>query len=119
MAKVLARANTIALAFSFFDAAGAVASVASANVQLVYPGRDRLETEVIALTDVSDSWEATWDSTKSRGGWVQFHAHATSGGSPSTEYTEDGRFKLSSNEANLQHDELPAGTNSLKDYSGD
>ena len=118
MAKVLARSNTVNFAFTFKDEDGDAATVASATVQIVYPGRDRRETEKLTLVDNSGSWEVTWDSSKSRGGWIEFHAHALTSGSPATSYTEDGRFKLSSNEANLQHDALPQGTSSFKDYSG-
>jgi len=115
MTTILNRSNTVSLSFTFKDENGDVANVESATCQLVYPGRDAFQTETIALAENSGAWEASWDSSNARGGWVEFHAHALSSGTPVTAYTEDGRFKLSSNMANLQHDELPQGGRELKD----
>ncbi|MDA7948082.1 MAG: hypothetical protein MPJ78_11480 [Hyphomicrobiaceae bacterium] len=115
MASILTRANTVALSFTFKDANGDAANVASASVQLVYSGREALQTEQITLGETAGAWETNWDSSRARGGWVEFHAHAVSSGTPVTRYAEDGRFKLTSNRANLQHDELPPDTNDLKD----
>ncbi len=115
MASILTRANTVALSFTFRDANGDEANVASASVQLVYRGRAALQTETIPLAENAGAWEADWDSSRARGGWVEFHAHALSSGSPVTRYAEDGRFKLTSNRANLEHAELPQDTNDLKD----
>ena len=115
MASILTRANTVALSFTFKDANGDAANVASASVQLVYPGREALQTENVPLSETAGAWQAEWDSSKARGGWVEFHAHAVSSGTPVTSYAEDGRFKLTSNRANLQHDPLPEDANDLED----
>ena len=115
MASILTRANTVALSFTFKDANGDAANVASASVQLVYRRREALQTENLTLSENAGAWEADWDSSNARGGWVEFHAHAVSSGSPVTSFAEDGRFKLRSNRANLQHDELPRDGNDLKD----
>lgn len=116
MADILTRSNTLTLSFAFKDENGEAANVASATCQLVYPGRDMSETETVTLSQSGSSWTATWDSTKSRPGWIEFHAHAISTGTPVSHYTEDGRFKLAGNEANYQHDELPGGNSSYRDY---
>lgn len=115
MASVVTRGNTVSLSFTFKDANGDAANVASASVQLVFPGRDNLQAENITLTENSGAWEATWDSSVSRGGWIEFHAHAIASGNPSTSYVEDGRFKLIGNRAGLQHDVLPQGGNEAKE----
>lgn len=117
MASILTRGNTVALSFTFKDANGDAANVASASVQLVYRGREAPQTENITLSESAGAWEADWDSSRARGSWVEFHAHAVSSGSPATDYAEDGRFRLTSNRANLQHDELPRDANDLKDTS--
>ena len=114
MAKVLTRNNTINLAFTFLDANGDVAFADMAQVQLTYPGRYQFETETLDLTQDGDQWKTTWDSTKSRAGWVQFHADARTTGDDPTVFAEDGRFKLTANMSNYQHDKLPGG--SLNDY---
>jgi len=116
MAKVIHRGNTVTLSFTFKDATGATATVVSAECELVYPGRDEYQKETLTLTESSGAWSATWVSSNTRGGWVEFHAEGTAAGD--VIYTEDGRFKVKSNEANLQHTELPEGSNSLKDYQG-
>ncbi|MGI9386196.1 MAG: hypothetical protein ACR2OX_02085 [Methyloligellaceae bacterium] len=115
MTAILTRSNTVALSFTFKDENGDAANVASASVQLVYLGREALQTQKLTLSENSGAWEVDWDSSPVRGGWVEFHAHAVSPGSPVTSYAEDGRFKLTSNRANLQHDELPEDANDLKD----
>lgn len=115
MAKILTRGNTVNLAFTFLDENGAVASASTAEVELTYPGRCAPETETLTLTQDGDEWKTTWDSTKSRGAWVMFHAHAKTSGETPTSYVEDGRFKISANMANYQHDKLPGGK-SLNDY---
>ena len=111
---IITRGNTTAFAFVFKDADGVTVTLASATVQLVYPGKDADQTETLTLVDTSDTWEVTWDSSKSRSGWIHFHAHGIS--SNATEYAEDGRFLLTGNEPSLQHDALPEDTNDLTDY---
>lgn len=109
MTTVKTRGNTISLSFSFTDADGNAADVASAECELEYPGRDCRETETLTLTDNEDgTWVATWDSSKSRKGWVDYHAHAIA--DDGTDLADDGRFKLAANRANYQHDELPKRT---------
>jgi len=45
MTKVITRVNTVPFAISFVDENELPATVVSATLQLVYPGRDKLETE--------------------------------------------------------------------------
>lgn len=114
MAEIITRSNTVSLSFEFLDNTGEAATLSSATCQLVYPGHSDHETELLTLTETGDTWDATWDSTKSRGGWVEYHAHAIA--TNSDELTQDGRFKLKSNRANYQHDALPL-VNSDYDYA--
>ena len=116
MAEVLTRSNTVNLSFTFKDENGDTATVASATVQLVYPGRDELQTEAITLSQSGNNWTGTWDSSKSRGGWIEFTAKGTTSGNPATTYTEDGRFKTTGNKSNIQLTSLPEGQSSLRDY---
>jgi hypothetical protein len=107
---IITRGNTVFLDFTFYDEDGVIAVVGSAEVQLTYPDANGWETEVVTLTNDSNVWSATWDSTAARPGWVSYHAHSVSG---SFEYAQDGRFRLSGNHAGLDHDTLPtAGTQS-------
>ncbi len=112
--EIRSRGNTFNLAFTFLDENGDVAFADTAQVELTYPGRHWFETETLDLTQDGDQWKTTWDSTKSRGGWVRFHADARTSGDDPTVYAEDGRFKITANMANYQHEPLPGG--SLNDY---
>ena len=119
MTDIVTRGNTISFSFSFLDNSGTAASVASATLQLEYPGRDCRETELLTLTESNGTWGTTWDSSKARKGWVNYHAHAIDDTAQSL--TEDGRFKTDGNAAGYQHDRLP-GSNSndydFIDYTG-
>ncbi len=112
-----ARGNTITFEFEFEDDEGNTANVTSATLQLTYPGQNDFVTEVLTLTEGdNDVWAVTWDSSKSRAGWAEYHAHAIAG---VFQYTEDGRFRLTGNRANMDHDALPAsGTASTSALSG-
>lgn len=114
MAAVITRSNSVTLSFTFKDENGDTAVVASATVQLVYSGRDELQTESITLTNASNVWSGTWDSSKARGGWIEFTAKGTTAGG--VVYMEDGRFKTAGNKSNLQQTSLPEGQSSLRDY---
>lgn len=116
--SVIARGNSVYFAFEFLTQDCAVADVDSATLTLVYPGSTEYQKEVLALTeDEGDGfWKVTWDSGKSRPGWVDYHAHAISG---SNQLTEDGRFKVSANKASMQHDVLPVSQPSLYDYGAE
>lgn len=115
MSAIITRGNTVSFTFTFLSADGVAAPISSATLQLVYPGRDCRETELLTLAENSDgTWGTTWDSSKSRAGWINYHAHAID--TASVALTEDGRFKTDGNAAGYQHDPLPAGTSSLKDY---
>jgi hypothetical protein len=110
--RVVTRGNTVFLSFTFYDEDGAVAVCTSAEVQLTYPGNRAFETETITLTNASNVWSGSWDSSHARAGWVEYHAHAVAAAG---EYAQDGRFRLTANRANLDHDTLqPSGT--LSDY---
>lgn len=107
MAAIRSRANTFKLAFAFLDENGDPASVASATCQLVWEGLDDYGTIALALLENAEdqTWDAAWDSSVARPGWVDYHAHAI--GSSGDSYTEDGRWKIAGNKASLQHDKLP------------
>lgn len=102
---VIARGNTVFFSFAFEDVAGETAEVDTATLTLVYPGLETYQVETLNLTqdDSDDLWKVTWNSSKARAGWVDYHAHALSG---DNELTEDGKFKISANRASMQHDKL-------------
>lgn len=113
--RIVTRGNTTFFTFTFYDENGDVAIVASAQLQLTYPGGDNFATEELDLTSSGTDWTGQWASAKSRPGWVEYHAHAYDAGG--IEYSQDGRFRLSGNRANLDHDPLPAsGTGTDSDY---
>lgn len=113
MTDIVTRGNTISFAFSFLDSAGENASITSATLQLEYPGRYDRETEQLTLTENSNgAWAVTWDSSKARKGWINYHASGIDGASQVL--AESGRFKTDGNDASYQHDRLP-GTNNI-DY---
>jgi hypothetical protein len=103
--RVLTRGNTAFFSFTFYDEDGDIAIVASADVQVTYPGADDFVTETIALSSAGTAWAGEWDTSKSRAGWVEFHAHGYAAGG--VNYGDDGRFRVSGNRANLDHDALP------------
>lgn len=115
MAKtVITRGNTVYFSFTFYDENDDEALVDSATLTLTYPGRDHVVTETVNLVDgPGETWTYAWDCTKSRTGWVEYHAHALD---QSYQLAEDGRFRLRANRANYDHDELPERTTST-DYS--
>jgi hypothetical protein len=77
----------------------------SAELELTYRRHDEYATETLTLANLSgNAWSTTWDCTKSSPGWVDYHAH---GVGASSDFSEDGRFKLRGNRAGLQHDKLP------------
>ena len=116
MTDIVTRGNTVNFSFSFLDSTGAAASVASATLQIEYPGRDRREkATAITLTESGSNWIGTWDSSVSRKGWVKYHAHAID--DTGAVLTEDGRLELSANMANYQHDTLPGASTTDYDYS--
>lgn len=116
MAKIITRGNQVSFTFTFLSADGVAAPISSATVQLEYPGRDCRETENLTLTEDASvgTWGATWDSSKSRTGWVNYHAHAID--FASIPLTEGGRFKIDGNAAGYQRHLLPAGTGTFQDY---
>jgi hypothetical protein len=113
--RTITRGNSVFLAFTFYDEDDGIASVTSAEVQLTYMGRSDFVTETITLSHSGDEWKATWDSTAARPGWVDYHGHALANDSV---YTQDGRFRLTGNRANLDHDTLPQSGASSDDYGG-
>lgn len=113
--EVIARGNTVSFSFVFYDSTGAIASPASAVLYITFVGYDGYENApVITLTQSGNNWIGSWNSAAAKGGWVFFHAHATAG--DDTEYVQDGRFKLSANKANYQHDRL-TGVTTGSDYA--
>lgn len=112
MSDVIQRGNTVFFSFVFLDQNRDVTAADSAEVELTFVGRDGWTTETVTLELTSGSWQAEWDSSKARAGWVRYHAHALSdtGGN----FASDGRFKVRANIASYQHDLLPAG-NGLND----
>ena len=109
---VIVRGNIVNFSFTFYDSSGDLASPDSAELQLTYVDHDGYRNKKVTLTEVSGAWTGTWDSKTCRGGWVHFHAHAIDG---TDVLVQDGRFKLSANKANLQHDVL-TGVTSGDDY---
>jgi hypothetical protein len=112
--SVIMRGNTVDFAFTFLDVNGDAAEADSATVTLTYPGLCDWQKEVLTLTlDEDDGmWKASWDSSKSRPAWVEYHAHAIA--SPN-ELIKEGRFKVRGNRSGMQHDRLPRGSG---DYDG-
>lgn len=122
--RVIWRGNTANFTFTFYDENGDVATCTSAELQLTYiGGSGDFETETLTLTSSGDNWVTTWDSTKAKAGWVEYHAH---GYATATDYAQDGRFRLTANRASYDHDELPtngtasnaAGQNTIADDYG-
>lgn len=110
--RIATRGNTVFLSFTFYDENGALAVCTSAALQLTYPGNVGFETETITLTNAANVWSGSWDSTKARAGWAEYHAHAIAG---SSEFAQDGRFRLTANRASLDHDRIPA-SGKVSDY---
>jgi|KBSSwiStaDraftv2_1062776.scaffolds.fasta_scaffold374562_3 hypothetical protein len=108
MSKIVIRGNAVFFSFVFLDETNAVTTADSAEVEVTYPARDGFATETISLTLTSGSWQGSWDTTNSRGGWVQYHVHAHANLN-TDEFAQDGRFLLKANRANLQHILLPTG----------
>ncbi len=102
--RVVTRGNTTFFTFPFYDEDDVLAILSSATVTLTYPGAIDFETETITLTNSDNTWVGEWDSSKSRPGWVEYHAHGLASG---VSYDQDGRFRLTGNRANLDHDALP------------
>lgn len=112
--EVIARGNTVAFSFVFYDSTGAIASPDSAKLYITFVGYDGYQNAAeITLTQSGDNWTGSWNSSAAKGGWVDFHGHAVAG---DTVFTQDGRFKLSANRANLQHDRL-SGATTGNDYA--
>lgn len=112
--RVTTRGNTATLDFTFYDNNEVLASVTSAEVQLTYPGRGGNDTtEKLTLTKSGNVWSTPWDSTHCSGGWVDYHAHAYV---LTYQYAQDGRFQITANRANLDHDALPRNGTRSRDY---
>lgn len=111
--SVIVRGSRVYFSFTFYDEDGEEADCTSATLQLTYPAACGFETETLTLTESGSNWLVEWDSSKSKGGWVHYHAHALAGSS--AEFAKDGRFRLKANRANYDHDALP-NTGTPSDY---
>jgi len=114
--RIVTRGNTVFFTFTFYDEDGAVAIVASADVQLTYPGGTDFVTETLALQSSGNTWIGEWDSSKARPGWLEYHAHGYAAGGIS--YGDDGRLRLTGNRANLDHDALPTSATASSSADG-
>ena len=103
--RIVTRGDTTFFTFVFYDEDDNVAVVTSAKLQLTYPGVSDFVTEVLDLVGDDDTWSVSWRSASSRPGWVEFHAHAYA--ADDVEYDQDGRFRLTGNRANLDHEIMP------------
>lgn len=118
--RVVTRGSTVTFSFTFYDANDELATVTSATLQLTYPGLDDFVTETLTLTEgEDDAWAVEWDSSKSRPGWCEYHAHAMAQGiEDEAALTEDGRIRLTGNRAGLDHDALPTATTASTSAQG-
>lgn len=113
--RLITRGNTIFFDFTFYDEEDNLLSdITEAEVQLTYPGDWTWETETIVLTQSAPTvWSGSWDSTRARPGWVEYHTHGVNALSES--FGEDGRWRLPANRANLDYSRLPTG-GTVSDY---
>lgn len=115
MSDFITRGSTVTLSFVFFDENNDEAAVQSAQLELTYRQYDEYATQLLTLVNTTGNvWAVEWDSKKASPGWVDYHAH---GVGLTSDFTEDGRFKLKGNRANLQHDRLPNATRDYVDAS--
>ncbi len=111
--RVVTRGDTTYFSFVFYDENDNVAVIDTAVLQITYPGNNDYVTELLDLVGDNDTWMVNWNSANSRPGWVEYHAHAYT--ADSIEYDQDGRFRLTGNRANLDHELMPTSATASQD----
>jgi len=92
------RGSTITIAGSFLDKNGDPATVASAELTLKYTSvAGSKVVDVVAMSEVGESWSYDWDSSVARKGTVAYSMKATGGGEV---IVKDGEITLTANAAN-------------------
>jgi hypothetical protein len=67
------RGSTVVFVTTFRDNTGAVVNPASANLYLRYRAGGVVTTATVALTQSSNTWTASWDSSVADGGRADWH----------------------------------------------
>ncbi len=95
--QVYTRGNTVLWNTTFYNLSGILTNPTAANLFITFPVNGVETTVEVPMTQNVNLWSATWESSASDPGDVDWSIRTT-GGSPTV--AEDGTFRLSANAAN-------------------